>query len=200
MKRLLALVTSCTTLVACASETPLDHYWTAAHCEVQVSADAPQYRLCEAYLRRQSSTDVLLVRLGTDFYNDSPAQPSLLAAISPSQTAPASVPLTGTDVLLRGPATIPSGQAYLIVNSSGAVPGVQAPWTVATGHLDLALFALRENRTDDRDAVSLDLEFNLSGATAGGVPLAGTVIIHADDEPATDGGSVDGGPDGAIGP
>ena len=199
MKRMLTLVTSCTALVACASETPLDHYWTADNCEVQVSADAPQYRLCEAYLRRQSSTDVLLVRLGTDFYNDSPAQPSLLAAISPSQTAPASVPLTGKDVLLRGPATIPSGQAYLMVNSSGAVPGVQAPWTVSAGHLDLASFALRENRTDDRDEVMLDLEFSLSGATAGDVPLAGTVIIHADDGPRTDAGTVDAGPDGSNG-
>ena len=27
MKRMLTLVTSCTALVACASETPLDHYW-----------------------------------------------------------------------------------------------------------------------------------------------------------------------------
>jgi hypothetical protein len=195
----LGLVASCTALVACAPETPLDHYWTAAHCEVQVSADAPQYRLCEAYLRRQSSTDALLVRLGTDFYNDHPAHPTLLAAINPSQTAPASVPLTGTHVLLRGPATIPVGQAYLVVNSSGAVPGVQAPWTVATGQLDLVSFTLGENRTDDRDAMTLDLVFNLSGAMAGGIPLTGMVTIHAQDEPANNAGALDGGPDGAIG-
>jgi len=214
--RLLALFGApLTATLGCQPSHPYDHYWSAEHCAVSFDSTTDWSGMnvarpvqASAYLRRANGASSLLVQLdgyGHGIAEPYPSAPTLRFAIPPGSNPGAlSVVIDASD--LRGPTVVPPGTAWLIDTPATDPSKPEDGWRFGSGALRVETLAYTENDTSERNFVTLDAAFDLSGVTVAplagqGEPAGGKLRLRCADEAlvAVDGGVTDAGADAGDG-
>lgn len=165
---------------ACQPGQPYDHYWSSEHCTVAFDAavdwsgmNVPHPAQASAYLRRANGASSLVVQVdgyGFGIADPYPSGPTLRFAVPPGAGAPSDLGVAVDASDVRGPTVVTPGTAWLIQTDRSDPAEPEDGWRFGSGTLRLQALALSENDTSDRDFVSLDAAFDLSGVTV--APLA----------------------------
>ncbi|MEB2312439.1 MAG: hypothetical protein OZ921_04645 [Sorangiineae bacterium] len=183
--------------VGCQPSQPYDHYWSAQHCSVSFDSTTDWSGMhvaravrASAYLRRANGASSLLVQLdgyGSGIAEPYPGGPTVRFAVPPgSGPGDLGVVLDASDV--RGPTVVAPGTAWLIQTDGADTSKPEDNWRFGQGTLRVETLALTENDTDDRDLVSLDAAFDLTGVTV--APLSGEASTDPSDAPKPVGGKL----------
>lgn len=182
---------------ACQPTQPYDHYWSAERCVVSFDSttnwsgmQVAQPVQASAYLRRANGASSLLVQLdgyGFGIAQPYPSAPTVRFAVPPgSRRGDLSVVADASDV--RGPTVVEPGTAWLIQNDEADRSKPQDNWRFGSGTLQVERLSITENDTHDRDFVSLDAAFDLTGVTV--APLSGEASTDPNDAPKPVGGKL----------